>query len=162
MLSEPRRSKQNLVHRPSLLWIPAHAVISFDLLEPSRVRGLEYKSVMCQRVFQVDYHDYVFKVNMSTSGTSFRRRLGLTSHIRTPLDGKFQAMEIVLVKICLFELSSCTDKITPLNLMLLILNTLIRGTGWGLHLHPTKVSRFFHDTATPQAVARVVSSRVKP
>ena len=30
-------------------------------------------------------------------------------------------MEMVLVNICLFELSSCTDEISPLNLTLLIL-----------------------------------------
>ena len=33
-----------------------------------------------------------------------------------------------------------------------------KGTGSGLHLRPTKASRFLYVAATPEAVARVVSS----
>ena len=66
------------------------------------------------------------------------------SLIVLPLDGKFQVVEIVFVKISLFELSSCTDKITPKPHAshLGACAGVIRGTGSGLHLHPTKVSRF--------------------
>ena len=35
---------------------------------------------------------------------------------------------------------------------------MLRGTGSGLYLHPTKANRFLHVVATPEAVARVVSS----
>ena len=34
--------------------------------------------------------DYVFKVNMSTSGKSFRGRLGLMTDIVLPVNGKFE------------------------------------------------------------------------
>ena len=83
--------------------------------------GSNTNLLRARQCFRLTITDYVFKVNMSTSGTPFCGRLGLTSHIVLPLDGKFQVMEILLVKTRLFELSSFTDKITPLNLMLLIL-----------------------------------------
>ena len=38
------------------------------------------------------------------------------------------------------------------------LKLVLRGTGSGLYLHPTKASQFLHVPATPEAVAKVVSS----
>ena len=67
----------------------SQADFSFDLLEPPRVRGLMH-TVMCRRVFQMASTDYVCNVNMSTSGKSFRGRLGLMTHIVIPLNGKFE------------------------------------------------------------------------
>ena len=61
-------------------------------------------------------------------------------------------------KICVFELSSRTVKITPLDFALVILELVPRGTGSGLYLHPSKASRVLHVAATPEAVSRVVSS----
>ena len=57
-------------------------------------------------------------------------------------------MEFVLTKFCIFEFSSRTDKITPLDLTPVILKLVLRGTRSGLCLH----------AATPEAVASVVSS----
>ena len=84
---------------------------------------------------------YDFKVNMSTSGAHFRGRLGIKSHIVFLLDEEFEVYGVCGDKIFIFELSSRTDKITPLDFMPVILE-LARGTGSGLHLHPIKVSRF--------------------
>ena len=72
-----------------------------------------------------------FKVNMSTSGAPFRGQLGITSHIVFLLDGKFEG--VCVDKICIFELSSRTDKITPLDLMPVILELVLGGQqGQGL------------------------------
>ena len=61
---------------------PFTRLFHFYLLEPSRVRGLRYKVFLCVReCFRLASTDYVFKVNMSTSGTPFRGRLGLTSRL---------------------------------------------------------------------------------
>ena len=69
--------------------------------------------------------DYDFKVNMSTSGAPFRGRLGITSHIAFLLDGKFEVNGVCGDKICIFELSSRTDKITPLDLTRVILELVL-------------------------------------
>ena len=102
--------------------------------------------------------DYDFKVNMSTFGAPFRGRLGITSHTVFLLDGEFVVNGVCGDKIFIFELSSRTDKITLLDFTPVILGLVLRGTGSGLYLHPTKASRFLHVAATPKAVARVVSS----
>ena len=62
--------------------------------------------------------DYGFEVNMSFSGAPFRERPRITSHIMFPLDGKFEVDVNCVYNICLFELSSCTNKIAPLVLTL--------------------------------------------
>ena len=41
-------------------------------------------------VFESATTDYVFKVNMSTSGAPFRKLPGIISHIMFPLNGKFR------------------------------------------------------------------------
>ena len=102
--------------------------------------------------------DYDFKVNMSTSGAPFRGQLGITSHTVFLWEGEFEVNGVCGDKICIFELSSRTDKITPLDFTLVIWELVLRGIGSGLYLHPTKASRFLYVAATPEAVARVVSS----
>ena len=101
--------------------------------------------------------DYDFKVNTSTSGAPFRGWVGVTSHTVFLLDGKFEVYGVGGDKFFIFELSSRTDKITPLDFMPVILGLVLRGTGSGLYLHTTKASRFLYVAATPEAVARVVS-----
>ena len=61
---------------------------------------------MCRRLFQVGYTDYVVKVNMSIFGFTLSRTARAHEQIRVLLAGKFQVREMVLVNICLFELSS--------------------------------------------------------
>ena len=104
--------------------------------------------------------DYVFEVNMSTSGAPFRERPGIKSHIMFPLDGKFEVDVNCVYNICLFELSSCTDKIAPLVLTFVILELVLgcqEGQILSIHLHPTSASSFFFCAATPEAVVRIVS-----
>ena len=92
---------------------------------------------------------------MSTSGTRFRGRL--MPH-RVPDNGEFDGYGVCGDKICIFELSSRTNKITLLDFTAVILGLVLKETGSGLYLHPTKACRFLHVAATPEAVARVVSS----
>ena len=105
------------------------------------VRTICATSVECEWL-KLAATDYDFKVKMSTSGEHFRGRLGITSHIVFLLNGEFEVYGVCGDKICIFELSSPTDKITPLGFMLVILELVLRGTGSGLHLHSSKVSRF--------------------
>eukprot|EP00450_Noctiluca_scintillans_P038759 CAMPEP_0194477338 /NCGR_PEP_ID=MMETSP0253-20130528/1102_1 /TAXON_ID=2966 /ORGANISM="Noctiluca scintillans" /LENGTH=985 /DNA_ID=CAMNT_0039316301 /DNA_START=74 /DNA_END=3031 /DNA_ORIENTATION=+ len=105
--------------------------------------------------------DYDFKVNMSTSGAPLRGRLGITSHIMFPLDGKFEVDGDCVNKICVFELSSRTDKITPAELTPVILELVLgcqEGQGLAcICILPKRVDSF-DVVATPESVARVVSS----
>ena len=104
----------------------------------------------CLKLAATDHH---FKVNISTSGAPFHGRLGITSHIGFLLERKFEVNGICGDKICVFELSSRTDKITPLDLTPVILGLVLRGTG----------SASFESASsplccTPEAVAKGVSS----
>ena len=71
--------------------------------------------------------DYDFKVNMSTSGAHFRGRLRITSHTVFLLDGEFEVNGVCGDNFCIFELSSHTDKITPLDFTPVILGLVLRG-----------------------------------
>ena len=77
---------------------------------------------------------------------------------RVPVDGESEVNGVCGDKICIFELSSRTNKITPLDFTPVILGLVLKETGSGLYLHPTKTCRFLYVAAMPEAVARVVSS----
>ena len=98
---------------------------------------------------------------MSTSGAPFRGRLGITSYIVFLLDGKFEVNGVCVDKICIFELSSRTNKITPLDLTPVFLELVLgcqEGQGLAcICILPERVDSF-DVAATPEAVAWVVSS----
>ena len=87
-----------------------------------------------------------------------RNKFWLACHTVSLWDGEFVVSGLCGDKIYILELSSRIDKITLLDFALVILKLVLRGTGSGLYLHPTKASRFLYVPATPEAVARVVSS----
>ena len=105
--------------------------------------GSNTKSVVCQRVFQVDHRPCFQSEHVHFWNTLSRTARTHEPH-RTPFERKVPGEQIVLVKICLFERSSCTDKITPLNLMLLILELRwgVKRNRVGLAFASSKVSRF--------------------
>ena len=98
---------------------------------------------------------------MSTSGAPFRGQLGITSHIVFLVDGKFEVNGVCGDKICIFKLSSRTDKITPLDLTPVILELVLgcqKGHGLAcICILPKRVDSFML-RQRPEAVARVVSS----
>ena len=82
--------------------------------------------------------DYDFKVNMSISRAHFRGRLGITSHTVFLLNGELEVNKFVVTK---FAPSNFHHPLTRSHLWItLVILDVLRGTG--LHLHPTKASRF--------------------
>ena len=84
-----------------------------------------------EAVIEVVVTDYDFKVHISTSGAHFRGWLGFTSHTVFLFMESLKLLEFALQNLHL-ELSSCTNKITPLDLMPVIFGLFwaARGTGF--------------------------------
>ena len=83
---------------------------------------------------------------MSTFGAHFRGWLGITSHTVFLFNGEFT-----------FSIFEHPLTRSHLDFMRVILELVLRGTGSGLHQHPTKAKDSFDGAATPVAVAWVAT-----